>query len=397
MSRLTLFLATYASLSIIAVRKESENENDPSQWVIQKGDCSIVYAGRCVASPNFPDNYDSNEHCIITPPADQKIDVVFFDTEDRFDWLKVNGIEYSGKFMYRPRDDRFRGDIEWSSDGAGNSRGWQLCMESPSPPPSPSPPAPSLKDVCGFTGDLLKSTSSDDTRVVNGFDTSTCQWRWQAYVGAHGLCGGSLVSDRWILTAAHCVNSTSEKDITVKLGLRDLDQVSHVYRVRRIVTHHKYEPRQVRYDFALLELDEVVEFSDCIGPVCLPEADEDATPGSKCIITGWGSTHDGGPASKILQEATVSIKSKAECEAGDGKLNDEMFCAGGSNDSAPTDSCHGDSGGPLVCYRDRDRQRYVLQGVTSWGVSGCGEPGKPTVYARVHEVRDWLSSTMRGH
>jgi len=367
----------------------------PGTWAVDSGACT--QDGPCISSPNFPNNYANDQSCLISVGEGMgPISVEAFRTESGYDKLTINGEKYHGQRS--PDGVTPTSDIEWYSDYSVTQSGWKICSGSAAPSPSPSPnpiPAP----TCGAKG---PDSSPWSGLIVNGQTASRCEWRWQAQLrlGTSGngspFCGGSLISDRWVLTAAHCTDDGRDAGtFTVKLGDYDRlddDSTSINRNVVRVVSHPDYDSETLRFDFSLLELDSPVPLGDCIGTVCLPEAGEELPAGAECWITGWGRLSAGSSTKpQFLQEAMVTTRSNSECNSAYGGIvTSDMLCANGANsDGETTDACSGDSGGPLVC--DAGSGRFVLHGATSWG-SGCADPRYPGVWARVSHELDWIHS-----
>ncbi|XP_044182256.1 MAM and LDL-receptor class A domain-containing protein 1-like isoform X1 [Acropora millepora] len=235
------------------------------------------------------------------------------------------------------------------------------------------------------------------TRIVGGNQAQPGGWPWQAMLrtlSGFQFCGGSLLSNRWVVTAAHCVTGETPSSIFVRLGAHSLTLAStgfeQDFAVSKIITHPSYFcPLNESYDIALLKLSTPATLNRRVNLVCLPSGVPAPTDGTRCWITGWGRLASGGASPANLMQATVPIASRARCErAYPGKIHDSMICAG--LDQGGVDTCQGDSGGPMVCETGG---RYYLQGVTSWGY-GCASPGKFGVYAKVTYVLNWLRSEM---
>ncbi|XP_041419171.1 serine protease 56-like [Xenopus laevis] len=251
-------------------------------------------------------------------------------------------------------------------------------------------------------GQKFSSTSNNTIakgRIVGGSVTSPGSWPWLVNLRLNGdlMCGGVLLDDMWILTAAHCfTGNVNLLQWTVVVGQYDLSkkvQGEKTFQVNRIVTHPKFNQKTFDNDLALLELTSSVTASESARPVCLPPVPIDPAPGTNCYIAGWGSLYEDGPLSDVIMEAHVPVLSQEACRGTLGKdmLTSTMFCAGYL--TGGIDSCQGDSGGPLTC-QDPISKQYVLYGITSWG-DGCGERGKPGIYTRVTAFTDWISHQIK--
>lgn len=253
-----------------------------------------------------------------------------------------------------------------------------------------------------IVSDAIFSGEVDSTRtplIVGGTDVPDFRYPWMAAIFQRTAnnrlffsCGGSLVSNRWIMTAAHCVvdPDTGQQrrpvEVGFLLGTRDLENGGTFDLVSRVVVHPEYNPVTTENDIALLELPFSVGFdritiSSSANPV--PQDGELAT------VAGWGATSQGGNISRILQEVDVPVVSHNACLPFFGNALDQssMVCAGGSRVEAE-DACNGDSGGPLFVPRGN---RFVQAGIVSFGL-GCARPGIPAVYTRVSNYFDWINA-----
>ncbi|XP_074897757.1 coagulation factor XI-like isoform X5 [Buteo buteo] len=200
-------------------------------------------------------------------------------------------------------------------------------------------------------------------RIVGGTDSSPGEWPWQVSLHVklsrqRHLCGGSIISNQWILTAAHCVMSLENPNIwRVYAGIlkqSEINEDTPFFKVEEIIVHPQYKYAQTGYDIALMKLDKPMNFT--------------------------------GRVEDILQKATVPLMSKEECQARYRKrrIGDKVICAG--YDEGGRDACKGDSGGPLSCKHE---EVWYLVGITSWG-EGCARPRQPGVYTKVAEYSDWI-------
>ncbi|KAA8582687.1 serine protease 27 [Etheostoma spectabile] len=235
-----------------------------------------------------------------------------------------------------------------------------------------------------------------NTRIVGGQDALPRSWPWQVSLQADGshFCGGSLITDQWVLTAAHCLKET-DLGTVVHLGVQSLSgpNLNAVSRnLSMIRCHPSYVPTNVnRYDndICLLQLLTPVTFTDYIQPICLASENSTFNPRVESWVTGFGVT-DNGTLADILQEVAVPIVGNNECRCHYGDLTQNMMCAGVP--AGGKDSCQGDSGGPLVAKKG---SVWIQGGIVSYGES-CGLPRIPGVYTRVSQYQDWINSIITG-
>uniref|UniRef100_A0ABM5FVB4 Transmembrane protease serine 3 n=1 Tax=Pogona vitticeps TaxID=103695 RepID=A0ABM5FVB4_9SAUR len=239
------------------------------------------------------------------------------------------------------------------------------------------------------------SRSRYSSRIVGGNASMPQQWPWQASLQFQGyhLCGGSIITSWWILTAAHCVYDLYLPPAwSVHVGFVMLEENSvNSYVVDKIIYHKNYKPKTMKNDIALIKLANPLVLNGLIEPICLPNFGEHFPEGKMCWISGWGAMEEGGDTSETMNYAGVPLISNKVCnhrEVYGGIVASSMLCAGYLKGGI--DTCQGDSGGPLVC---EDLNTWKLVGTTSFGV-GCAEENKPGVYSRITSFLDWIHEQM---
>lgn len=255
--------------------------------------------------------------------------------------------------------------------------------------------AKSLQPGCGKKG-------PGHTRIVGGVAAKPGEWPWivtfdylynTANPGHH--CGGTLITDEWILSAAHCFYSDMDKSrYWFSLGEHDLKTVSgHEQKIpiAEILLHPNYDDSTTDNDLALIRLTRKAVLNNRVKTVCLPDHNVTFATGTDCYVAGWGLLAEFGKGPQILQQAKVPLIDRQQCKNAHKThlVSLAMLCAGYSQGGI--DSCQGDSGGPLMCKTAEDT--WFLWGVVSWGV-GCGRANKYGVYAKTQALRQWVDKTV---
>nr|ADG26770.1 cocoonase-like protein [Antheraea pernyi]WAH05999.1 cocoonase [Antheraea mylitta] len=226
-------------------------------------------------------------------------------------------------------------------------------------------------------------------KIVGGYSVTIDKAPYQAYLllekgKEYYQCGGSIISKRHILTAAHClVDNISQ--VHARVGSTNNDKGGKVYSTKSMTIHPNYNSRTYDYDVAILTFSQDIAIDGVNTKiVTLPSENNGAVPAKTTLfVTGWGATSEGGDSSKTLLAVNVPTLSVAECKKSVSNFSDRMLCAGVSQGGK--DACQGDSGGPAV-------SNNVQLGVVSFG-SGCARPGNPGVYANVTALRGWIRKT----
>ncbi|KAG7469189.1 hypothetical protein MATL_G00126300 [Megalops atlanticus] len=242
---------------------------------------------------------------------------------------------------------------------------------------------------CGVPA--IKPQVSGYNKIVNGENAVPGSWPWQVSLqestGFH-FCGGSLISQYWVVTAAHCgVSPSRHRVILGEHNRQSNTEQIQVKFIAKAITHPYYNRQNFNNDITLLKLSSPAQMTPRVSPVCLATSSTSVPSGTLCVTTGWGRT---GTTSSphYLQQVALPLLSPAQCKQywGQNRITDAMICAGASGVS----SCQGDSGGPLVCERSGV---WSQVGIVSWGTSNCNVRA-PAVYARVSYLRNWIDQTV---
>uniref|UniRef100_A0A8C4KE36 Peptidase S1 domain-containing protein n=1 Tax=Dromaius novaehollandiae TaxID=8790 RepID=A0A8C4KE36_DRONO len=238
----------------------------------------------------------------------------------------------------------------------------------------------------------LMTSFSGVERIAGGQLARDGEWPWQASIQLDGIhrCGASVISNTWLLTAAH--SELFGKSCFVCLFGTLLRPPKQKKFVRNIIIHEEYNDHlhNHEYDVAVVELASPIKFTSDVHSICLPEASHVFPDNASCFVTGWGALRNDGYSVNQLRQAEVKIISTRICnmrQVYHGMITPGMLCAGYLE--GQVDACQGDSGGPLV--NANSRGIWYLVGIVSWG-DECGKRNKPGVYTRVTYYRDWIKT-----
>ncbi|KAG7205829.1 hypothetical protein KM043_007770 [Ampulex compressa] len=261
--------------------------------------------------------------------------------------------------------------------------------------PSECPSGEVLKVKCKNLECGIRTQAPSQARIVGGGSSSAGSWPWQVALYKEGdyQCGGALINNRWILSAAHCFYRAQDEYWVARIGATRRGSFpsphEQVLKLDHVSLHPDYVDNGFINDIALLRLETPVVFSDYVRPVCLPQAEPRS--GTMCTVTGWGQLFEIGRIfPDTLQEVQLPLISTEECRRKTlflplYRITSGMLCAGLKDGGR--DACLGDSGGPLVCSGSNNK--YTLHGITSNGY-GCARPGRPGVYTKVHHYLPWI-------
>ena len=159
------------------------------------------------------------------------------------------------------------------------------------------------------------------SKIVGGQETEVNEYPWQVgllwsvYSDKTTFCGGSIISNRHILTAAHCTAWTNTSTLRVLLGEHDTsDSNQDIRTISAITDHPSYDNNTLAYDVSILTLTSPLTFSRTMSPVCLPADDSKQFAGEKATVTGWGRVSYEEPGSTKLLEVDLTVTSNKVCK-----------------------------------------------------------------------------------
>ncbi|KAF2898239.1 hypothetical protein ILUMI_07941 [Ignelater luminosus] len=260
-------------------------------------------------------------------------------------------------------------------------------------------------------------------RIMGGEETKILEFPWMALLmynfhnGSHAgfRCGGSVINNRYVLTAAHCVSISENLPIylnKVRLGEWKISTVEDCdeefpsncadpvidLNIEEKIVHPQYKLGEGKNDIALLRLERNIEYTNSIRPICLPVGESpDPRSRSEMYVAGWGATENSS-SSDVKLKLKLQIASRSYCNErlnSIGGVDFTQICAGGKRGE---DSCKGDSGGPLMRSSTSENlnanPKWFQEGIVSRGIH-CGIRGVPGIYARVAYYMHWIIDNLR--
>lgn len=257
--------------------------------------------------------------------------------------------------------------------------------------------------VCGKQAITPKSRLT--SRIFGGSDATAHSWPWMVIFYqivkcatttsssslCYSICGGTIINRNYVLTAAHCINTTVDSDMVIIAGMhkQSLTTETNTRQVRsvsRVHIHPQYEMTYYSNDIALLRVNTSFTYTDYVQPACLPVTDP--ADDDEVIIVGWGTNRLGGQVSDTLKQAYSNVI--GNCKPYWAQVQNSLQICIANTDSGDS-ACHGDSGGPLLSLNNG---QYVVAGVASYGYT-CNTAGVnslPNVYTRVSSYKAWIKS-----
>jgi len=381
-------------------------------------DCGAVdqlghYELSVIESPSYPYRYPNNGNCSWTFAIPDNTNVwTWCETfaMRRGDYFHLDGQRWYGfadeyGFLFPTIEVAEGRDVMmgFSSNRRRRANGFRCWIYSEptewvpttAAPTTAAPVANTTAATGGTTGGSCTcGIPNRSNRIVGGQETEVNEYPWQVgLVSANGKqpwCGGTLISDRHVLTAAHCTAGSNADSIAVIVGEHRTDDWDYQrISLSKITDDPDYNSQTLANDFSILTLSEPVTISRSVAPACMPWDTTQLYAGQLATVSGWGTLTSGGNQPTVLHEVDVTVQTNAVCQQAYGSsITDVNICAADSG----KDSCQGDSGGPMVI---EENGRYAVIGVVSWGY-GCAFDGYPGVYARVTARKDWILANTEG-
>ncbi|CAG9860338.1 unnamed protein product [Phyllotreta striolata] len=255
-----------------------------------------------------------------------------------------------------------------------------------------------------------------NNKILGGIDTKLNEFPWMVLLGYRSVdgpkyrCDGTIINERYILTAAHCVKTNQGPPNTVRLGEYNLSTrkdcatlengtvkcslgVQNVA-IEQIIAHPDFDDYSLINDIALIRMPKMNISIENVQPICLPLGDLRNAMSDNYIAVGWGLTNNE-TSPNIVQKVSVRMVDLETCKrhySYQVKITEKQLCAGGNKENV----CSGDSGGPIQYESTIDgTTKYIQQGVISFGTNQCGFGNKPSVHSNVAYYMNWILDTLK--
>ncbi|KAI4494317.1 hypothetical protein M0802_009000 [Mischocyttarus mexicanus] len=234
--------------------------------------------------------------------------------------------------------------------------------------------------IANITSDKFSAVPIS-SRVIGGKDADNNAFPYHVSIRVYGfhICGGSIITDQWILTAAHCLYNRNINDTFVVAGSNSILSGGIAYDVEEMIVHSEYHMEPIINDIGLLKIIGRFKYSNAIAPIRLPDKDIDET-NCTAIFTGWGDTTRTGGSKNWMQLISLKIVELPKCKLIYSSVTRTNIC---TDNNYTYGVCFGDSGSPLVLDG-------VQIGLASW-VTPCAK-GFPDVHTRVYSYMNWIQS-----
>lgn len=220
-------------------------------------------------------------------------------------------------------------------------------------------------------------------RIVGGYSASIASRPFMASlrnIASTHFCGGSIISNLWVITAAHCVSGRADNSIQVVVGSATLNAGGAAYTSSKVIWNSNFSTSAFGYDIGMIKTATTISFNANVASISLPAA---ATGEIAAIVSGWGRTTTNGNLSNQLQALNVNTKTNAYCSMYVDGITADIIC---TLPQVSKGVCNGDSGSPLTANGE-------VIGVTAWTVNGCAG-GYPDGFTRVYNYLSWISNNI---
>ncbi|KAM6228053.1 serine protease 55-like [Porphyrio hochstetteri] len=255
---------------------------------------------------------------------------------------------------------------------------------------SSSSPRGYTRIECGLRP-LYESFQESGKKITAGRYAKTGEVPWLVSIQSNGnhICGGTIISALWILTAAHCFADEVPPDLTVVVGGTDLSVPVEEHKPESLILHEKFDRESMENDLALILLTSPIEFSTVKIPICLPFMDGVDT-WQHCWVAGWGTKREGVgvPVKHVLQKVWMKLISREQCLELIPQLGENMLCA--ELERGQRGSCQVNGGGPLVCSY-WGTMKWFQVGIVSWG-EDCARKPNHEVLMPVYSYSNWIET-----